>query len=65
VATGILSLIAGAVLFALSTAVSAALRAVLYWYATTGEVPPGFPTERLPQVGERATFTGVAIEPAG
>jgi hypothetical protein len=62
--TGILSLVAAAVLYAFSTAASAALRAVLYWYATTGEVPPGFPTERLPQVGERTSFTGAAIEPA-
>jgi hypothetical protein len=61
--TGILSLIAAAVLYALATAAAAALRAVLYWYATTGEVPPGFPTERLPQVGERTSFTGVAVEP--
>ena len=60
--TSVLSLIAGAVLFALSTATSAAFRAVLYWYSTTGEVPPGFPTERLPEIGERASFTGVAIE---
>jgi hypothetical protein len=62
--TSILSLIAAAVLYALATATAAALRAVLYWYATTGEVPPGFPTERLPQIGERASFTGVAIESA-
>jgi hypothetical protein len=64
VTTGILSVVAAAVLYALSTSVSAALRAVLYWYATTGEVPPGFPTERLPQVGERTSFTGVAIDSA-
>ena len=63
-ATGILSLIVGAVLYALATAVAAALRAVLYWYATTGEVPPGFPTERLPRIGERTSFTGVAVESA-
>ncbi len=63
-ATGILSLIAGAVLYAFATAATAALRAVLYWYATTGEVPPGFPIERLPRIGAPATFTGVSIEAA-
>lgn len=57
-ATGVLSLVAAAVLFALASAVAAALRAVLYWYATTGEVPPGFPAGRLPRVGEPTTFTG-------
>jgi hypothetical protein len=55
--SGILSLIAGAFLYALSTAAAAAFRAVLYWYATTGEVPPGFPAERLPQIGEHTGFT--------
>ncbi|HEX6812793.1 MAG TPA: hypothetical protein VF384_14300, partial [Planctomycetota bacterium] len=55
--SGVLSLIAGAFLFALSTAAAAAFRAVLYWYATTGEVPPGFPAERLPRIGEHAGFT--------
>jgi hypothetical protein len=61
-ATSVLSMIAGAVLFAFSTATAAAFRAVLYWYSTTGEVPAGFPTERLPEIGERGSFTGVMIE---
>lgn len=60
--TGIPSLIAAAVLYALATAATAALRAVLYWYSITGEVPPGFPSERLPQIGERTSFTGAAVE---
>src|SRR5262249_10174073 len=59
--TGVVSLIAGAVLYALPTAAAAAFRAVLYWYATTGEVPPGFPAERLPRIGEPASFTAAAI----
>lgn len=61
--TGILSLVAAAVLYALATAAAAALRAVLYWYAVTGEVPPGFPVERLPRVDEPASFTGVLVQP--
>jgi hypothetical protein len=62
--TGIVSLIAAAVLYALATATAAAFRAVLYWYATTGEVPPGFPIERLPRIGERTSFTAVTVAQA-
>lgn len=65
VTSSVVSLLAGAVLYALAIAAAAAFRAVLYWHATTGEVPPGFPTGRLPRVGEPASFTvAVADEDA-
>jgi hypothetical protein len=41
--------------------VAAALRAALYWYATTGEVPPGF-EEKLPAIAAHAPFTAVRLE---
>jgi hypothetical protein len=38
----------GAIAFAVASSVAAAMRATLYWYATTGEVPEGFRTTDLP-----------------
>ncbi len=57
----VLTLIAAAVFYSVSCAVAAALRASLYWYATTGEVPPGFREEYLPQISERHSFTGIDL----
>ncbi len=57
---GILSLVAAAVLYAIANAVSAALRAVLYWYAATGELPPGFEDRDLPEIAEHRPFTATA-----
>jgi len=48
---------------ALASAVTAALRAVLYWYATTGELPPGFEQADLPQITERKPFTVATAGP--
>lgn len=61
---GILSLIAAAVLYAIANATAAALRAVLYSYATTGEVPDGFEADRLPDVSEYKSFTEPDPQPA-
>jgi hypothetical protein len=63
-ASGIVSLIAAAVLYALGSTVGAALRASLYWYATTGEVPPGFEERNLPAIAARRSFTGADPAPA-
>lgn len=52
-------LIVGAVLFSLSMTVGAAMRATLYWNATTGEVPKGFRSEDLPQVAAPRPFTAL------
>ncbi|MBI2076875.1 MAG: hypothetical protein HYT80_00690 [Euryarchaeota archaeon] len=52
-------LVVGAVLFSLSMTVGAAVRATLYWNATTGEVPKGFRSEDLPQVAAPRPFTAV------
>ena len=62
-AAGIMSLIGAAMLYALASAVTAALRAVLYWYATTGELPPGFEQADLPQITERKPFTVATAGP--
>ncbi len=62
---GILSLVGAGVLYALSSAVGAALRASLYWYATTGEVPPGFEAQYLPEISDRKPFTTPAAAPVG
>ncbi len=63
-AAGIMSLIGAAMLYALASAVTAALRAVLYWYATTGELPPGFEQADLPQIAERKPFTVATAGPS-
>lgn len=62
--TSVVSLVVAAVLYALATATAASLRAVLHWYATTGEVPPGLPSERLPEIGQRSSFTGAGSQAA-
>lgn len=53
------SLIMAGVLYAVSISVSSALRAVLYWYATTGEVPAGFNKADLPTITAPGPITAV------
>lgn len=53
-------LIAGMILFSLSMTVGAAIRATLYWNATTGELPVGFRNEDLPQVSAPRPFTSTS-----
>ncbi len=55
------STIAAAIIFAISMSVGAAMRAVLYWYATTGEVPAGFQKEDFPQISHHGSITGAPI----
>ncbi|HEX9815827.1 MAG TPA: hypothetical protein VGB18_02505 [Candidatus Thermoplasmatota archaeon] len=53
-------LVVGMILFSISMTVGAAMRATLYWNATTGEVPQGFRSEDLPQVSSPRPFTAPA-----
>ena len=55
-------IVTAAIVYAFSSASSAAMRATLYWYATTGEVPQGFRVEDLPQV-THANQKGIAGSP--
>ncbi|HLF16748.1 MAG TPA: hypothetical protein VI796_04875, partial [Candidatus Thermoplasmatota archaeon] len=55
----IFSLVTAAVAFAFLSASTAAMRATLYWYATTGEVPDGFRVDDLPRVQPHGPLTGV------
>lgn len=54
--------ILGALLYAIASSSGAAMRATLYWYATTGEVPAGFRVDDLPTVEHPSTFTAPSIE---
>ncbi|MEK6985713.1 MAG: hypothetical protein AABX89_04970 [Candidatus Thermoplasmatota archaeon] len=53
--------ILGAILYAIASSSGAAMRATLYWYATTGEVPAGFRIDDLPKVENPSTFTVPSI----
>ena len=53
----IFSVVTAAVAYAFASAAGAAMRATLYWWATTGEVPEGFRIEDLPEV-QRAPQPG-------
>ncbi|MEA3190995.1 MAG: hypothetical protein QOD77_1577 [Thermoplasmata archaeon] len=53
-------LVSGAILFALASSTAAAMRAVLYWYATTGEVPEGFDGNDLPRLAAHGPLATVA-----
>jgi hypothetical protein len=54
------SIVLGGIFYAVASSTAAALRATLYWYATTGEVPEGFDTADLPQMAAHAPFTVLA-----
>lgn len=54
------SLILGAIIFSFASSLAAAMRATLYWYATTGEVPEGFNKEDLPTIATHQPFTTLA-----
>lgn len=51
------TLIIGAIVYAFSSSTAATMRATLYWYATTGEVPAGFRVDDLPKIENPSTFT--------
>lgn len=53
----VFSLAAAGAVYALSVSVAAALRGVLYVYATTGELLPGFEAESLPRIEQPSPFT--------
>lgn len=69
--TLIVSIIAASVVYALATATASAMRATLYWYATTGEVPEGVRADDLPKVTPVGSITDprqvpyVPIQPPG
>lgn len=56
----IFSIVTAAIAYAFASAASAAMRATLYWYATTGEVPEGFRVDDLPEIDHtnQRTITG-------
>ncbi|HUR62200.1 MAG TPA: hypothetical protein VM286_07555 [Candidatus Thermoplasmatota archaeon] len=54
------SILLAGLFYAVASSTAAAMRATLYWYATTGEVPEGFDRGDLPQVASHAPFTALA-----
>ncbi|MEA3203388.1 MAG: hypothetical protein QOI63_1063 [Thermoplasmata archaeon] len=54
------SIVLAGLVYAVASSTAAAMRATLYWYATTGEVPEGFDTSDLPQMATHAPFTVLA-----
>ncbi len=54
----IFSIVTAAIAYAFASAASAAMRATLYWYATTGEVPQGFRVEDLPEIKSTGKISG-------
>ncbi|MES2155826.1 MAG: hypothetical protein V4510_11890 [bacterium] len=57
--------IIGGLVFSFASSLAAAMRATLYWYATTGEVPEGFAKADLPTIATHQPFTAKpAVPPA-
>ena len=56
----IFAVITGAIVYAFASAAGANMRATLYWYATTGEVPEGFNADDLPEIvrDQQQTISG-------
>ncbi len=54
------ALILGGIIFSFASSLAAAMRATLYWYATTGEVPEGFNAADLPTIQAHHPFTTMA-----
>ncbi len=57
----IIAVVSAGIVYSLAMSVSAALRATLYWYATTGEVPDGFNANDLPTIERHGSLTGAQI----
>lgn len=57
----VVNIFVGAIIFAFASTIAAAMRATLYWYATTGEVPAGFNVEDLPKVQSHGAFTRAPV----
>ncbi|HEX2066804.1 MAG TPA: hypothetical protein VHI93_08330 [Candidatus Thermoplasmatota archaeon] len=54
------AIVLAGVVYAVASSTAAALRATLYWYATTGEVPEGFRADDLPRLASHQPFTTLA-----